>query len=85
MTNEDVSYEELVEVRSRLVDTINQSFTSDEKSFLVSFKKGEPDWRLLNLNGVEELPAVRWKLFNIQKMDEAKREDFISKLKKVFQ
>lgn len=39
MTNKEVSYEDLVEVRNRLVNTISQSLTSHEKSFLVSFKK----------------------------------------------
>ncbi|MFT7538998.1 MAG: putative nucleotidyltransferase component of viral defense system [Lysobacterales bacterium] len=85
MTNEEVSYEELVEVRSRLVDIINKSLTSDEKNFLVSFKKGNPNWSLLDLKDVEDLPAVRWKLFNIQKMDAGKREDYVLKLKKALQ
>jgi predicted nucleotidyltransferase component of viral defense system len=85
MTSVDVSYDELVEVRSALVSTIKQVLNSDEKDFLLSFKAGKPNWDLLGIKGVESLPAVRWKLFNIQKMDAVKREDYFLKLEKVLQ
>lgn len=81
MAAEDVSYDELVRVRGALVDLIKQALTQDEKDFLVSFKKGEPEWNLLGLESVKDLPAVQWKLINIRKMDEAKREDFVQKLR----
>jgi hypothetical protein len=28
-------------------------------------KRGEPDWSLLDLPGIKDLPAVRWKLGNL--------------------
>ena len=45
-------------------------------------KSGDPDWELLGLDNIEELPAVRWKLINIKKMDERKRDIRIEMLKK---
>jgi len=83
MTREDVSYEELVNVRHALVAVIHQTLTDVEKDFLMSFKGGEPDWGLLGVEGVQDLPAVRWKLSNIQKMEETKRRDFMIKLRNV--
>ena len=34
----------------------------------------EPKWDLLGLPGVERLPGPRWKLYNLRKMDPAKRK-----------
>jgi hypothetical protein len=41
--------------------------------FLISVKRGEPDWALLDLPGAKDLPAVRWKLENLAKLSVAKR------------
>lgn len=81
MINEEVSYDELVAVRSTLVDLIRKVLTQDERNFLLSFKNGNPDWKLLGIDGVENLPAVQWKLINIRKMDQAKRAEFLEKVK----
>ena len=75
MLAETVTLEALVEVREKLIAEIQSKLTLDEKRFLVSLKKGEPEWSLLGIEKVEELPAVRWKLQNIRKMDNAKREE----------
>jgi len=68
MTLEPVTVEGLEEVRERLVATLQASLTAVEKDFLVSFKSGSPNWSLLGLPHVQDLPAVRWKLQNLQKM-----------------
>ncbi|MEW5895523.1 MAG: nucleotidyl transferase AbiEii/AbiGii toxin family protein [Candidatus Omnitrophota bacterium] len=81
MTSEVIPYEELVEVRADLLNQIKHALTQDEKDFLISFKKGSPDWELLGVKDVDRLPAVRWKLFNIQKMDDKKRGVFVNKLR----
>lgn len=81
MADDHVSYEELIDVRDKLTKIIKKELKQDEKDFLLSFKCGEPNWPLLGIDGVEYLPAVRWKLFNIQKMDSAKRMDFVEKLR----
>lgn len=80
MTTEPVALEQLVDARQNLVAQLSQSITKDEKTFLVSFKKGEPDWSLLGLEGIELLPAVRWKQMNLNKMQRAKRQEAVYKL-----
>jgi len=40
--------------------------------FLVSFKEADPIWEFFNVENARELPAVRWKLQNINKL---KREN----------
>ena len=42
--------------------------TEEDVLFLLSFKQGAPDWMLFLLLCADQLPAVRWKLANIQNM-----------------
>jgi predicted nucleotidyltransferase component of viral defense system len=83
MSRLSVSCEELIMVREQLIDLLRLSLSIDEKRFLLSVKELEPDWTLLGVAGVEELPAVRWKLQNLAKMPKAKHRLAIEKLKEV--
>ena len=44
-------------------------------------KEGNPNWEVLEISGLEKLPALQWKLLNIRKMSNAKREEAFQKLK----
>lgn len=70
MTKQKVSLQELKDARDRLIALIHKEMTDDEKAFLLSFKKRNPDWYLLGLKNVSELPAVRWRQINLAKMDD---------------
>jgi predicted nucleotidyltransferase component of viral defense system len=86
MARTDVPVEELEAVRERMIDVIHQSLTSEEKQFLLSFKNKQPDWQLLgtaNADELAQLPSVRWKLINLQKLNEAKHQALYEKLKSV--
>ena len=72
MSQSEVSLEELLAVRERLIIDINRSLTGDQRKFLLTFKARRPDWSLLGLEGVNQLPAVRWKLHNLARMPEAR-------------
>lgn len=85
MTNIPVTYEELIQIRKDLIALINQSLTDDEKEFLLSIKLCEPQWKLLNLEGIEKLPAVQWKLNNIKNIEPKKFNKAVSELKSVLQ
>ena len=80
MAETDVPLEELVAVRERLVELIHQGLTESEKGFLLTFKSREPDWALLGLEGVSELPAIKWKQINLAKMPESKHKLALEKL-----
>jgi len=85
MAQEDVSLHELETTRERLVDLIHSSLTEQERQFLLTFKRCSPDWSLLGLNGVEHLPAVRWKLRNLKKMSAASHTQALSELERILQ
>ncbi len=82
MTVQFVSLEELNQTPSLMVKELKKHFTKEDYDFLLSFKKGEPDWSLSFSDTLEKLPAVQWKLLNIKKMPDEKRDSAVSLLEK---
>jgi predicted nucleotidyltransferase component of viral defense system len=83
MTNEPVELKELIEVQKELPKLILRDLTRSEKEFIISFKQGNPEWDLMPVSHLKDLPGVRWKLLNIRKMDNQKHEDMLEKLEVV--
>jgi len=83
MTNVPVTLDEILHTRQQLLKTIHSELTEKERLFLLSFKQGDPNWHLIELPHVQQLPAIQWKLQNIQKMGHYKRKLMMEKLKKV--
>jgi len=81
MTMQEVTLKELTNARQQLISDIRNKLTDNEKSFLLSIKTGAPQWDLLPFENLEQLPALKWKLMNIQRMDDIKRESAVRKLK----
>lgn len=80
MTPQPVALESLIETRENMIQLLNNSMTEAEKLFLISFKNKEPNWSLLGLDGVNELPAVRWKLINLRNMSTEKHLQMLQQL-----
>ena len=80
MVDQPVSLEDLVKAREDLVHEIVGKMPDQHKKFLVSLKKGEPDWSLLDLPGAKDLPAVCWKLENLAKLSASKRAELLKGL-----
>lgn len=80
MTPQPVALKSLIETRENMIQMLNNSITEAEKLFLISFKNKEPDWPLLGLAGVNELPAVRWKLINLRNMPVEKHQEMLQQL-----
>jgi predicted nucleotidyltransferase component of viral defense system len=85
MTDTPVTIDSLLQAREQLIAEIVGKMPLDHKTFLVSLKKGEPEWALLGVRGAEALPAVRWRLENLAKMDKPKREALIDRLRQVLE
>jgi predicted nucleotidyltransferase component of viral defense system len=68
MTDMAFSYKDYEDTRVRLTQTIKTVLKPEDKEFLLSFKAGKPDWTLFPVTIVKELPAVRWKLQNIERL-----------------
>ena len=78
-----VEHDERVTVRDRLIETIKKTMTVNEKNFLLTIKQGKPDWDLMPVAGIEQLPAIQWKLVNIRKMGKKKQMESLQKLQSV--
>jgi len=62
------SYAAYEATRIRLISVIHSHWTEKDRVFLLSFKKGLPEWNLFPIPVLKDLPAVRWKLENINKL-----------------
>jgi len=86
MTSIDFSYDDYESTRETLIEIITQRLTDDDKKFLISFEKGSPKWDLFPLPILKDLPAIKWKLLNIQKLiqlNPEKHKKMIGNLKSI--
>jgi predicted nucleotidyltransferase component of viral defense system len=68
MTVEETSLDALLAVREQLISEIRSHLDESSKRFLLSFHELKPDWDLLGLPNVRNLPAIRWKLMNLERL-----------------
>ena len=80
MTFEQVALQELADTQNYLRENIKNILTKAEKRFLLSFKSLKPDWDLLGLHNIDQLPAVKWKLINLRRMSKTKHQIALEKL-----
>ena len=84
MTFQEILVKDLEATRLNLINILPQQFTLDEVNFLITFLESKPDWSLLKLNNIENLPAVQWKQINIKIMSAEKTLKEIALLKNLF-
>lgn len=80
MTTEPVILESLLEARGQMTAEMTGKMPEAHKKFLLSFLKGEPDWALLDAPGAEALPAVRWKMQNLDRLSPERRREEAGRL-----
>jgi predicted nucleotidyltransferase component of viral defense system len=83
MTDTQINCIELEHTRKQLINYLHENLTEKERKFLLSVKHGEPEWALMGNITLDNLPALKWKVINIQKMDKQKRLDATNKLKEI--
>jgi len=81
MTIEKVSLDDLLNARAELIKKIKETLTENEIKFLLSWKNKKPEWELLEISGIEILPAVRRRIMNLEGMDKEKHKEAVEKLK----
>lgn len=67
MTAKPLPLEALYTTRERLVSELRSKLTGDAAAFLEGVHTCEPDFGLIGLPQAADLPAVRWKLLNLEK------------------
>jgi len=84
VTRMPINFDSLAGIIEKLTFQIKQQITTDEKEFLLSIANGFPEWNKLNIPHLNELPALKWKVQNIQKMDAKKRNEQVKLLEACF-
>lgn len=82
MSDYEISYEQLEAARDLLIKNIDAALGQEDRQFLISFKEGNPNWQHFHLEHIKDLPAVKWKLHNILKMSQSKRNDSLVELRR---
>ena len=83
MTRKEVPLEDLRQLQRNLANILVHALDDDEKEFLVSVKRGKPDWGRIEIEHLDRFPAIQWKLINIRKMGSSKQKAALEKLIKV--
>lgn len=84
MTNISFDYADFTRTRKTLIEQINSNLSTDDKSFLITFFEGSPDWSLFREPHVQNLPAIKWKQVNLNKLEPAKKKVQIEQIKSVW-
>ena len=76
MTEEPVALNLLVAARERMVRELQQGLSAEERRFLLSLVAAEPEWSVLGVQHLEQLPGLRWKLQNLAQLRKANPKKF---------
>ncbi len=68
MTTEPVELKALVSARERMIAELKAGLDAAEREFLLSLARNEPNWDLLGIEHLEQLPGIRWKLANLGRL-----------------
>ncbi len=86
MAEPEVELEALLKTRDQFIAILKKDLVEEERRFLLSIKECAPNWELLGIPGLEKLPAILWKLTNLEqlkKKNKAKHQEQVDRLKKV--
>ncbi len=68
MTTDPVTLDALLATPERVLHELQHGLDVNERQFLFSLIRATSDWSLLKISHLEQLPAIRWKLQNLQRL-----------------
>lgn len=77
MTSQEVSLAELEEVQRTVRNELPKQLDDAERRFLVSLVSNAPDWTLLDIPHLKDMPAIRWKLANLERLQRDNKAKFV--------
>ena len=86
MAKEKFDYEDFIKISKLLREKISNLFSDNDKKFILSFKKGKPEWSLF-VKDISQYPSIKWKLANINNLidnNHAKHREMYDKLENVW-
>jgi Nucleotidyl transferase AbiEii toxin, Type IV TA system len=76
MTSDPVELSDLLATRTAMVADLCGGLDPDDREFLLSVARAEPDWSRTPYAHASELPALQWKLLNLRKLRESHSKRF---------
>jgi hypothetical protein len=76
MTTGPVTLDALLEIRERLFRELPAALDANEREFLRSLVHAQPDWSLLDIPHLADLPAIRWRLQNLEQLSRSQPDRF---------
>jgi predicted nucleotidyltransferase component of viral defense system len=81
MTSQETLLNGLLETRDQLISEIRSRLDEPSKRFLLSFHALKPDWELSGLPHMRNLPAIRWKLMNLERLKAEQPDKYLAMVK----
>jgi len=78
LTAEPVKLETLLAARQTMISDLNASLDVNERAFLLSIARNQPNWALLSIEHLDQLPGIRWKLKNLERLAKESPKKFNS-------
>ena len=85
MTSEPVMLEDLLHARQRMMSELQSGLDADERAFLLSLVAGSPEWDRLGVAHVSQMPAVRWKIHNLEQLRRSNPGKFAAQLERLIE
>lgn len=76
MTEVPCSLDTLLDARARMRHELPHRLTAMHRQFLSGLVRAEPDWSLMQYPHAADLPALRWKLANLETFRKRRPADF---------
>lgn len=76
LTIDEVALERLEQTQGRLIEELPRALTSRHREFLLSLVGAEPAWDLMPFANLQYLPAPKWKLLNLRKLQARNADRF---------
>lgn len=83
MSEDPFTYQDHLKTLKQLIVEINAFLNQADKDFLLSFFNAEPNWELTNIPNITKLPAIQWKLQNLEKLKTTDKAKFTTQLQKL--
>lgn len=83
MTSEPVEPTELTDALENLIVEVVGKMPTAHKEFLISFNAREPNWGLMDMPVIKNLPAVKWRMANLAKLNAAQSKKYAAELSQV--
>jgi predicted nucleotidyltransferase component of viral defense system len=83
MTVSESSLDKLLATREQLVEEIRSRLDESSKLFLKSFHTLNPDWNFISSPAIPNLPAIRWKLMNLERLQTENPEKYLAVLQEL--